>query len=182
MLIKEADIPGVFIIEPQLFEDARGYFFEAFNYQKFNQVVGREVVFIQDNQSLSKYGVLRGLHFQKLPYAQAKLVRVLSGEVLDVAVDIRKNSSTFGQHISIKLSGDNKRQLYIPQGFAHGFVVLSETAEIFYKCDNFYAPAYDSGVKYDDKDLEIDWIIKENDIIVSEKDQNLPSLQDAFLY
>ncbi len=173
MLIKEAEIPGVFIIEPQLFEDTRGYFFESFNQHKFNQAVGKEVLFVQDNQSISRYGVLRGLHFQKSPYAQAKLVRVISGEVLDVAVDIRKDSQTFGKHISIILSSENKRQLFVPRGFAHGFVVLSETAEFLYKCDNFYVPSHDSGIVFDDEDLQINWMLSEKDFILSEKDKNL---------
>ncbi|MDQ3534339.1 MAG: dTDP-4-dehydrorhamnose 3,5-epimerase [Bacteroidota bacterium] len=182
MLIKEAEISGVFIIEPQIFEDSRGYFFESFNQRKFNEAVGKEVLFVQDNQSVSKYGVLRGLHFQKPPYAQAKLVRVINGEVLDVAVDIRNESPTFGKYISIILSGENKRQLYIPQGFAHGFIVLSETAEFFYKCDNFYAPSYDSGIVYNDKDLEIDWRLPSKDIVLSEKDRNLPTFSSLQQY
>lgn len=173
MVFKETDISGVFVIEPQLFKDKRGYFFESFNQRKFIEGVGKEIHFVQDNQSTSSYGVLRGLHFQRSPFEQSKLVRVLKGEVLDVAVDLRKNSSTYGKHISIILSEENHLQLFVPKGFAHGFLVLSPTADFFYKCDNFYAPNYDSGIFYNDPDLDIDWKIPDADIIISEKDKNL---------
>jgi dTDP-4-dehydrorhamnose 3,5-epimerase len=173
MLFKETEISGVFIIEPQLFKDNRGYFFESFNQRKFNEGIGKEINFVQDNQSKSHYGVLRGLHFQSAPYEQSKLVKVLKGEVLDVAVDLRKDSSTYGKHISIILNEENNYQLFVPKGFAHGFLVLSPTADFFYKCDNFYAPSYDSGIIYNDPDLNIDWKIPKEEIIISEKDKNL---------
>lgn len=179
MLIKETEISGAFIIEPQLFEDSRGFFYESFNQRKFNEAVGQEVIFVQDNQSFSKYGVIRGLHFQKPPFSQAKLVRVISGEVLDVAVDVRKNSPTFGKYISITLSAENKLQLFIPRGFAHGFVVLSKTAEFLYKCDNVYSPLHDSGIVYNDEDLHINWQIPEHELIMSEKDKKLQRLKDV---
>lgn len=182
MLIKHTDFEGLFIIEPQIFEDFRGLFFESFNQRKFNDAAGYEVNFVQDNQSSSHYGVLRGLHFQRSPYEQAKLVRVLSGEVLDVVVDLRKNSNTYGLSFSKILSGDNKMQLFVPRGFAHGFIVLSQHAEFFYKCDNYYAPSYDSGIKFNDPDLGIDWKIPPKDIIVSEKDQKLTSLKDIISF
>lgn len=173
MLIKETAFSGLFIVEPQIFEDSRGIFFESFNQRKFNEALGKELNFVQDNQSSSSFGVLRGLHFQRPPFEQAKLVRVLSGEVLDVAVDIRKGSPTFGNYFSIVLSGKNRLQLYIPKGFAHGFVVLSPSADFLYKCDNFYAPTYDSGIVYNDPDINIDWKLESKDIILSEKDKNL---------
>jgi dTDP-4-dehydrorhamnose 3,5-epimerase len=173
MIFKETEISGVYVIEPQLFKDNRGYFFESFNQNKFNEGIGKDINFVQDNQSWSYYGVLRGLHFQKAPFEQSKLVRVLHGEVLDVAVDIRKDSPTFGKYISIILSAENKLQLFVPKGFAHGFVVLSSSAEFIYKCDNFYAPNYDSGIIYNDPDLNINWKIPDEGIIISAKDKNL---------
>lgn len=178
MLFKETEISGVFIIEPQLFKDNRGYFFESFNQRKFNEGIGKEINFVQDNQSSSNYGVLRGLHYQRSPFEQSKLVRVLKGEVLDIAVDIRKDSPTFGKHINIVLSEENKLQLFIPRGFAHGFIVLSSSADFIYKCDNFYAPEYDSGIIYNDPDLKINWRIPQEKIIVSEKDKNLGKIKN----
>mgnify|MGYP006246802901 CR=1 FL=1 len=177
MPFKETPIPGLVIFEPKVFEDCRGYFFESFNAKVFDEL-GIDTNFVQDNQSKSTYGVLRGLHFQRGPYAQAKLVRVLSGEVLDVAVDLRKDSPTHGQHFSIILSGENKTQLYVPRGFAHGFVVLSETAEFFYKCDNFYSRENEDGIIFNDPDLSIDWQVPESDLIVSEKDKVLPRFKE----
>jgi dTDP-4-dehydrorhamnose 3,5-epimerase len=172
MNLTETDFKDLFVCEPKVFGDARGYFFEAFNERLFNQKSGLKVNFIQDNQSFSAYGVLRGLHMQKGEFAQAKLVRVLKGKVLDVVVDLRKGESTFGQHFSIKLSEDNKKQLFIPRGFAHGFVVLSDVAEFFYKCDNYYYPESELGILYNDPDLNIDWGLATNQIIVSKKDSN----------
>ncbi|HNO27381.1 MAG TPA: dTDP-4-dehydrorhamnose 3,5-epimerase [Chitinophagales bacterium] len=180
----ETPISGLYVYEPKVFEDARGYFYESFNVQVFGEK-GINTNFVQDNQSRSSYGVLRGLHYQLAPHAQAKLVRVISGEVYDVAVDIRKGSPTFGQHFGVILSAENKKQLYIPRGFAHGFVVLSETAEFFYKCDNFYNKEHDAGIRFDDATINIDWKIPHSDIQVSEKDADLPNLQDAknnFIY
>ena len=173
MPFTETLIPDLFVFEPKIFEDARGYFFESFNSALFAER-NINVNFVQDNQSKSTYGVLRGLHYQLNPFAQAKLVRVISGEVLDVAVDIRQNSPTYGQHFSILLSAENKKQLYIPRGFAHGFIVVSETAEFFYKCDNYYSKEHDAGIIYNDPTLKIDWRLETDKILVSEKDKNLP--------
>lgn len=172
------EIPGLFVFEPKVFEDARGYFMETFNEKIFAEK-HINTNFVQDNQSKSTYGVLRGLHYQLNPFAQAKLVRVISGEVLDVAVDIRKKSPTFGQHFSISLSAENKKQLYIPRGFAHGFVVLSETAEFFYKCDNFYSKEHDAGIIFNDPQLKIDWKIASDKLNISDKDINLPSFKES---
>lgn len=174
----ETPIQDLLIFEPKILEDARGYFFESFNSAIFAEK-NINTNFVQDNQSKSTYGVLRGLHYQLNPFAQAKLVRVISGEVLDVAVDIRQNSPTFGEHFSIILSAENKKQLYIPRGFAHGFVVLSETAEFFYKCDNFYSKEHDAGIIYFDPSLKIDWKLKHDEILVSEKDNNLPEFKSS---
>jgi dTDP-4-dehydrorhamnose 3,5-epimerase len=174
----QTSIPGLIVLEPKVIGDARGYFFEAYNENEF-AAHGITAKFVQDNQSRSVYGVLRGLHYQLNPYAQAKLVRVISGEVLDVAVDVRKNSPTYGRHFSILLSAENKKQLYIPRGFAHGFVVLSETAEFSYKCDNFYSKEHDAGIIYNDSELQIDWKITPENLIISDKDKNLPGLQQA---
>ncbi|MFN0274663.1 MAG: dTDP-4-dehydrorhamnose 3,5-epimerase [Chitinophagales bacterium] len=174
----DTPISGLFVFEPKVFEDSRGYFMETFNEKVFAEK-NINTNFVQDNQSKSSYGVLRGLHYQLNPFAQAKLVRVISGEVLDVAVDIRKGSPTYGQHFSIVLSAENKKQLYIPRGFAHGFVVLSETAEFFYKCDNFYSKEHDAGIIYNDKDLHIDWKVPAAKLIISDKDKNLLSLENA---
>lgn len=174
----ETPIQDLLIFEPKIFEDARGYFFESFNSAVFAEK-SINTNFVQDNQSKSTYGVLRGLHYQLNPFSQAKLVRVISGEVLDVAVDIRQNSRTYGKHFSIILSAENKKQLYIPRGFAHGFVVLSETAEFFYKCDNFYSKEHDAGIIYNDPSLKIDWKLKHDEILVSEKDKNLPEFKSS---
>ena len=170
-------IPDVYIIEPSVFGDNRGYFLESFNLEKFEENV-YPIKFVQDNESKSSIGVLRGLHFQKPPFDQAKLVRCVEGSVMDVAVDIRKGSPTYGKHVAVELSGENKRQLFVPRGFAHGFSVLSETAVFAYKVDNTYAPASDSGIRFDDKELNIDWGLTEEDIQLSEKDKNLPSFKD----
>jgi len=178
MTIKESPLPGLLIIEPKVFEDSRGYFFESFNHKDLMDA-GIEKQFVQDNQSLSQYGVLRGLHYQLAPYAQSKLVRVLQGSVWDVAVDLRKNSPTFGQHFGIELSSENKIQLYIPQGFAHGFAVTSQTAVFFYKCDSFYNPEAERGIHFNDPELAIPWPVKEDIAIVSSKDKILPFLNQA---
>jgi len=154
---------------------------ESFNQMKFKQAIGRPVHFVQDNQSFSKYGVVRALHYQLGEYAQAKLVRVLNGEVLDVAVDLRKNSTTFGQYISVILSGENRKQLFIPRGFAHGFITLSETVDFFYKCDNYYHKEAEGGIRYDDASLGIDWRLAADKIIASDKDLALPNLENAVL-
>lgn len=178
-VIKTA-IEGVFIIEPRLFKDDRGYFFESFSQREFNEKV-RKVNFVQDNESKSSYGVLRGLHFQKPPYAQSKLVRVIKGAVLDVAVDIRKGSPTFGKYVSVELTEDNHRQFFIPRGFAHGFSVLSDEVIFQYKCDNFYAFQYEGGIAWDDPDLGIDWRIPVNRVLLSGKDRLYPVLKDVDL-
>ena len=173
----KTDIPDVYIIEPSVFDDNRGYFFESFNKEAFEESIGT-VDFVQDNESKSSRGVLRGLHFQKPPYAQAKLVRCIEGRVIDVSVDIRKGSPTYGKHVSVELSGENKRQLFVPRGFAHGFLVLSDSATFAYKVDNAYAPEFDAGIKYDDKELNIDWGMTEEEIQLSEKDKNLSFFKD----
>jgi dTDP-4-dehydrorhamnose 3,5-epimerase len=166
-------IEGLVIIEPTVFEDDRGYFSESYNKKKFEKAIG-EISFVQDNESKSSKGVLRGLHFQKPPYAQAKLVRCIEGKVLDVAVDIREGSETFGQHVTVELTGENKKQVFIPRGFAHGFLVLSESAIFAYKVDNSYAPTHDAGIRWDDPTLNIRWGVNERDVLVSEKDVKLP--------
>lgn len=170
MNVIKTEIEGVVIIEPKVFGDERGYFFESFSQREFEEKVCK-TVFVQDNESKSKYGVLRGLHFQKPPYAQAKLVRVIKGKVLDVAVDIREESPTFGKHVAVELSEENKRQIFIPRGLAHGFAVLSDEAVFQYKCDNYYAPDYEDGILWSDPKLGIDWKIPEEDVILSEKDK-----------
>ena len=178
MKIINTAIEGVYIIEPQVFEDNRGYFFESYNKQKMDEA-GLKYDFIQDNQSMSKYGTIRGIHFQKGDIAQAKLVRVLEGTVLDVAVDLRKGSKTFGKHVAVELSAENKRQLMIPRGFGHGFSVLSETAVFTYKCDNVYNKASEGGIRFDDPDINIDWKVRPEDAILSDKDKNAPFLKDV---
>lgn len=178
MDVIQTKIEGLVIIEPKIFNDSRGYFFESFSEREFNEYV-QNIRFVQDNESKSSYGVLRGLHFQKPPYAQSKLVRVIKGAVLDVAVDIRKGSPTFGQYVSVELTDTNHRQFFIPRGFAHGFVVLSQEVIFQYKCDNFYAPESEGGIAWDDADLGIDWKITSKDIILSQKDTNNPKLKDA---
>lgn len=178
MNVIKTEIEGVVIIEPRLFKDSRGYFFESFSQREFDTKV-RRVDFVQDNESCSSYGVLRGLHFQKPPYAQSKLVRVIQGAVLDVAVDIRRGSPTFGRHVAVELTGDNRRQLFIPRGFAHGFSVLSPTALFQYKCDNFYSPQSEGAIAWDDPALGIDWRIPAREVILSAKDAAHPLLEDA---
>ena len=172
-------ISGCFIIEPKIIADERGYFMESFNEKTFQNGVGQDVHFVQDNQSFSSKGVLRGLHYQTGIHAQAKLVRVLSGEVLDVAVDIRPESPTYGQHVTALLSGENQRQFFVPRGFAHGFLVLSETATFFYKCDNFYNKDSEGGISYKDATLNIDWQFPTDNLLISEKDAILPTLENA---
>lgn len=181
MIAKETKLKDCFVLEPKIFEDSRGYFFESFNQDTFNTLIGQNIDFIQDNESFSSRGVLRGLHYQIGEFAQAKLVRVIKGSVLDIAVDIRKNSSTFGQYFSIELSEKNKKQLFVPRGFAHGFIVLSDTAIFSYKCDNYYNKDAEGGIIYHDDSLNINWTLKENDLIVSEKDMLLPLLKHAKL-
>jgi len=179
MIFTETKLKGCFIIEPKIIKDERGYFMESFNEKTFQNGINQEVRFVQDNQSFSSRGVLRGLHYQTGEHAQAKLVRVLQGEVLDVAVDIRPESETYGQHVTILLSGENQKQFYIPRGFAHGFLVLSETATFFYKCDNFYNKESEGGVIYNDSEINIDWQFDLNNVLVSDKDQQLPNLKSA---
>ena len=177
MKFSRAEIPDIIIIEPNVFKDERGIFFESFKQNELNRFLGYDVYFCQENESKSTYGVLRGLHYQEPPFAQAKLVRVIQGNVLDVAVDIRKESPTFGMHIAIELNEENKKQLFIPRGFAHGFVVLSENTIFSYKVDNYYNREFDRGIAFDDKALEINWKIKKSDIKVSQKDTNNRSLE-----
>lgn len=177
MNVIKTDIQGVVIVEPKVFGDHRGYFFESFSEKDFAEAVG-EVKFVQDNESKSSYGVLRGLHFQKPPHAQAKLVRVVKGRVLDVAVDLRKGSPTFGKHVAVELTEENHRQLFIPRGFAHGFAVLSDEAVFQYKCDNYYAPQSEGSVLWNDPDIGIEWGIPSEDVMLSEKDRNAPLLKD----
>ena len=178
----KTEIDGVVIIEPKVFGDARGYFFEIFSERDFNEaltpILGHGIKFVQDNESMSSYGVMRGLHFQTMPYTQSKLVRCVKGAVLDVAVDIRKGSPTYGQHVAVEQTEDNHRQFFVPRGFAHGFAVLSETAIFQYKCDNFYAPANDGGVSIVDDSLDIDWRIPVEKALLSEKDMKHDLLMD----
>ena len=178
MNVSKTAIEGVVIVEPRVFGDHRGYFFESFSERDFNAQV-REVKFVQDNESKACYGVLRGLHFQKPPHAQSKRVRVVKGAVLDVAVDIRKGSPTFGQHVAVELTEDNHRQFFIPRGFAHGFVVLTDEVVFQYKCDNFYAPQSEGAIAWDDPDLGIDWKVPADKIILSDKDKVHSRLKDA---
>ena len=177
MEVIETKIPGVVILEPKIFGDARGYFFESFSQKEFDEKVaipnfGKTILFVQDNESMSSYGVMRGLHFQAPPFTQSKLVRCVKGAVLDVAVDIRKGSPTYGQHVAVELTEDNHLQFFVPRGFAHGFAVLSETAIFQYKCDNFYSPQADGGISIKDETLAIDWQIPIENAILSEKDIN----------
>ncbi|MGK6352526.1 dTDP-4-dehydrorhamnose 3,5-epimerase [Parapedobacter sp. DT-150] len=176
----ETHLKGCYVIEPAVFNDSRGYFFESFNEAKFQETIGVSTPFVQDNQSFSTRGVLRGLHAQAGEHAQAKLVRVLQGEVLDVAVDARPDSETFGQHVAVQLSGGNNLQLYIPRGFLHGFVVLSETASFFYKCDNYYNKASEAGIRYNDPALKIDWVLPSDELIVADKDRVLPLFDEIY--
>jgi dTDP-4-dehydrorhamnose 3,5-epimerase len=177
MEVIKTSIEGVVIVEPRVFRDSRGYFFESFSQREFNEKV-RPVTFVQDNESMSSYGVMRGLHFQLPPFTQSKLVRCVKGAVLDVAVDIRKGSPTYGQHVAVELTEDNHRQFFVPRGFAHGFAVLSETAVFQYKCDNFYAPQADGGISIKDESLGIDWRIPTENAILSEKDLKHALLKD----
>ena len=181
MEYRETEIKGVYIIEPRVFNDARGYFFEAWKQAEFNEKIG-PVNFVQDNESKSSKGVLRGLHFQKGADSQAKLVRVIKGRVLDVAVDVRKSSPTFGQHVMVELSEENKRQFFIPRGFAQGFLVLSDEAIFTYKVDNPYAPQSDGGIRWNDPALNIQWPVNPDEVLTSEKDLNLPLMKDAELF
>jgi len=178
MEIEKTDLPGLLIVNPKIFRDERGYFYESYNQEKYHEA-GIDTIFVQDNESRSVRGVVRGLHYQLAPHAQAKLVRVLEGTVFDVAVDIRKDSPTFGQWFGVELSAENKKQLYIPEGFAHGFSVLSETAVLAYKCNEFYHPESERGIALDDPDLNIDWKIPSQEFIVSEKDKKSPRFRDA---
>lgn len=178
MPFTQTTIPGLLVFEPKVFEDSRGYFFESFNQAVFSDA-GIDMNFMQDNQSSSQYGVIRGLHYQLHPYAQTKLIRVLVGRILDIAVDIRKNSPTFGKSFSVELSAENKKQLFIPKGFAHGFSVLSMQAEVFYKCDSFYNKESEAGILYNDPSLNIDWCIPADEQIISEKDLQLPVFADC---
>lgn len=176
--VKKTNIEGVFIIEPKVFGDARGYFLESFNAKEFAEKTGLDIIFVQDNESMSSYGVMRGLHFQNPPYTQSKLVRCVKGAVLDVAVDIRKGSPTYGQHVAVELTEDNHRQFFVPRGFAHGFAVLSETAVFQYKCDEFYHPEVDGGISILDDSLGIDWRIPTEKANLSEKDTKHALLKD----
>lgn len=177
MEVIKTDIEGVVIIEPRIFADSRGYFFESYSKKEFDEKV-RPVDFVQDNESCSSYGVMRGLHFQAPPFTQSKLVRCVKGRVLDVAVDIRKGSPTYGRHVAVELSEDNHRQFFVPRGFAHGFAVLSDIAVFQYKCDNYYAPQVDGGISILDTSLGIDWLIDHDKAILSEKDMRHPMLSD----
>ncbi len=177
MEVIETSIKGLFIIEPRIFEDPRGYFFESFSQREFDEKVGK-ITFVQDNESMSSYGVMRGLHFQRPPFTQSKLVRCVKGAVLDVAVDLRKGSLTYGKHVAVELTEDNHRQFFIPKGFAHGFAVLSDTAVFQYKCDEFYHPEADGGVCILDESLGIDWRIPTTEAILSDKDTKHPLLKD----
>ncbi|MBR3528614.1 MAG: dTDP-4-dehydrorhamnose 3,5-epimerase [Bacteroidales bacterium] len=178
MEIKKTDIDGVLIVEPTVYGDARGYFFESFNEREFLSKTGLQVHFVQDNESRSCYGVVRGLHFQRPPYAQSKLVRVVVGEVLDVAVDIRKGSPTYGHYVAVRLSADSHRQFFLPQGMAHGFSVLSDVAVFQYKCDQFYEPSAEDAIAWDDPQLHIDWQVPHDKVILSEKDKHHTCLKD----
>ena len=178
MKIIKTDIPDLLIIEPDVFGDNRGYFFESFSQRKFEEATGVKVDFVQDNESLSAYGVVRGLHFQKPPHEQAKLVRVVRGKVLDVALDLRPDSPTYGRYEAVELSGENHRQLFIPKGFAHGFSVLSDEAVFQYKCDDYYAPECEDGIAYDDPDLDINWHIPSEKMVISAKDLNRKTLKE----
>lgn len=177
MEVIKTKIEGIVIVEPRIFKDARGYFYESFSQKEFDEKV-MPIRFVQDNESMSTYGVMRGLHFQRPPFTQSKLVRCCRGAILDIAVDIRKGSPTYGQHVAIELTEENHRQLFIPRGFAHGFAVLSDVAVLQYKCDNFYAPQADAGIQLRDKDLGIDWQIPTENAILSEKDIKHPCLKD----
>ena len=180
MTVKETKLKDCFILEPKVFLDKRGSFIESYNKKVFYELTGQKIDFVQDNESFSKRGVLRGLHFQKGEYAQAKLVRVVTGRILDIVVDLREDSNSFGEYFSTELSEENKKQLFIPRGFAHGFVVLSNTVLFSYKCDNFFNRESESGIVYNDKVLNIDWKLPENEFIISDKDLILPTFNDLF--
>lgn len=181
MEFKETNIKGAYVIEPRVFNDARGYFYEVWKQSEFDEHIGK-VTFVQDNESKSSYGVLRGLHYQKGALSQAKLVRVIKGKVLDVAVDLRRSSETFGQYVAVELSDDNKRQFFIPRGFAHGFLVLSDEAIFTYKVDNVYAPQAEAGIRWNDPDIAIEWPIDLSKVVTSEKDLRQPFLRDAEVF
>lgn len=178
MNITQTNLKGCFIVEPQIFRDSRGYFFESYNHEKFKQATGLDITFLQDNQAQSQYGVVRGLHLQRQPALQAKFVRVLEGKILDVAVDVRLNSSTYGQHVAVELSAENNKQLFIPHGFAHGYSVLSPTAVVAYKCDSLYDKQSEDGIYLFDDELNIDWKIPQKDVILSEKDKQQALFQE----
>lgn len=178
MTIKTTDIEGVVIVEPQVFGDRRGYFFESFHAERYAEALSLTDPFVQDNESRSRYGVIRGLHFQKPPYSQAKLIRVVSGEVLDVAVDLRRGSKTYGKYVSVTLSGENHLQLYLPRGIAHGFSVLSQEVVFQYKCDNYYHPESEGAIAWNDPAIGVDWQIPPQDVILSDKDSHNPLLAD----
>jgi len=178
MNILKTEIEGVVVIEPQVFGDNRGYFFESYHFERYAEEIGLEHPFIQDNESRSRYGVVRGLHFQKPPYAQGKLIRVVSGEVLDVAVDLRRESKTFGKYVSFKLSGESHRQLYLPRGMAHGFAVLSDDVIFQYKCDNYYHPESEGSIAWNDPTVGVDWMVPLDKVILSEKDSHSPLLSE----
>ena len=180
MTVKETKLKDCFILEPKVFLDKRGSFIESYNKKVFYELTGQKIDFVQDNESFSKRGVLRGLHFQKGEYAQAKLVRVVTGRILDIVVDLREDSNSFGEYFSTELSEENKKQLFIPRGFAHGFVVLSNTVLFSYKCDNFFNRESESGIVYNDKVLNIDWKLPKNEFIISDKDLILPTFNDLF--
>jgi len=175
----ETKLKGCFVLEPKVFEDDRGYFFESYNQTDFCKAIGQEVNFVQDNQSSSKKGVLRGLHFQKGAYAQAKTIQVLEGRIQDVAVDLRKDSPTFAKYFTIELNDKDKKQLFVPRGFAHGFLTLSESAKVLYKCDNFYNKNTEGGIRFDCPELNIKWLMDANDLLLSKKDKNLPNYLSA---
>lgn len=179
MQIMKTKIKDLYIIEPDVFSDSRGYFFESYTKKKLDSLISQNYIFVQDNESKSSYGVLRGLHYQLAPYSQTKLVRVIQGSVYDVAVDIRKDSPTFGQWVGVELTGENKKQFLIPKGFAHGFVVLSETAVFAYKCDEYYNPQAERGILFDDPELGIDWKIDPDDMIIADRDKKWPVLAKA---
>ncbi|WP_178986388.1 dTDP-4-dehydrorhamnose 3,5-epimerase [Winogradskyella helgolandensis] len=181
MIVEETKLQGCFIIKPQVFKDKRGYFLESYNQKALNTALGVDIDFVQDNESQSSKGVLRGLHYQLGDYAQSKLVRVIKGKVLDVVVDLRVNSSTFGEHVAVELSEHNKTQFFVPRGFAHGFLVLEDNTIFSYKCDNFYNKESEAGIIYNDEQLAIDWKFSEEDLIISEKDLCLPSFKNARL-
>lgn len=178
MEVIKTNIEGVFIIEPKVFGDARGYFFESYSAREFKEKTGLDITFVQDNESKSRYGVLRGLHFQLPPYSQSKLVRCVKGKVLDVAVDIRKGSPTYGKYTMCELTEENHRQFFVPKGMAHGFCVLSEEAVFQYKCDEFYHPEAEGAIAWNDPEISIDWPVKEDDVLLSEKDKHHPCLKD----